>query len=280
MTGNGSGFALLPFRVSALEGKLAGWSDAQLSLLIVLATHTNESGVAWPSQGRLATLAGISKATVGSAIDSLSKAGWLTVKQGGRGRRYHVSLGDEMDSVAIRQVVVFSGLWAACTPTARKLFVVLLALSRPGDGQEGAHISNWQAAVENGRGEDGIRHVLAENLEPARLARLTGAADRTYREAMVRLLELGLVVEYEDEDNLMILNNPGYHMPNILAALKRSEGPKPSPSAKCAATWRRKRMSKPAESVPRRGAKGNPPADNSASPLASRQPEKLQPADE
>lgn len=275
MTGHGSGFALLPLRVSVLGGDLAKWGDAQLSLLVALAAHVDENGTAWPSQRRLATLSGLSKTTVGSAVGELSKAGWVIVSEGTRGRRYRMTLGKGSECVAIRQAVVFTGLWAACTPSARKLLVLLLARSRPGDGREGAHISDWEAAVENGRGEDGCRHVLPEHIEPSELACLIGASDRTYREAMARLLTLGLVCEYEDNDNLVIPNDPGYHIPGILAALNRFEDVKSSRSAKCAATWRRKRRPLSAESVPLGRTGGSPPGVDPALPHVSLELEEL-----
>lgn len=241
MTGYGSGFALLPLRVSAHRGDLATWDDAELSLLIALAAHTNEDGTAYPSQGRLAKLAGTSKSTVDSAIAGLARRGWVTMTCGMRGRLYRLRLGDGADSVAIRQAIVFSGLWATCTPAARKLLILLLAYSRPGDGCEGAHISDWDAAIRDGNGEDGTRHVLPHHMQPANLARLIGVADRTYRDAMDRLLRLGLIEQDGDSDNLLIPNVPGTCVLEMETSRNGPGEPKSSPAARRAATWRRKK---------------------------------------
>lgn len=244
----GSGFTLLPIKSDALQGKFSSWGDAELSVLVALGVHASPQGLAWPSLGRLARLAGVSKSSVGDALMNLAERGWIR----GRGRKYHVSLGEICDSVAIYQLVVFSGLWAACTPTARKLYLILRALSRPGGG---VNILNWDDAVEEAIGEDGLQHVRFCDLDPSYLAALIGCSSRTYRDAMCRLRHLDLVrdpeVEDEEEeedyevgfDCLLLPNNPGFVMPGIVRSPDRKEGsPRPvSSGARRSAAWARKR---------------------------------------
>jgi Helix-turn-helix domain len=264
MSGYGSGFALLPLRAAALERGLANWDDGALAVLVAIASHADGEGSAFPSHHRLAALGGVSKSTVQVALADLSKLGLVTIKLGPRGHRYSITLGASEDSVAVRQSVVFSGLWAACTPPARKLFIVLLARSRPGCGDEGRHIPNWDTAVEESRGEDGVRHVLPEHLEPAKLANLIGANDRTYRRAMERVIKLGLVEDNEDNGGLLIPNDPGRIVPAILESLKRPQAAEYSASAKRAATWRKKRRERQLDkSVPL----GEGVGDEGGSPL-------------
>jgi len=254
----GGGFTLLPLRDSALSGKLSDWQTEDLSTLVVLAAHANRHGVAFPSLHRIATLGGLSKSAVGPSLQRLTGHGWIRNAKGGRGRKYTVELGESSDSVAVRHCVVLNGIWASITPSCRILFVLLQALSRPGDGRFGTALSvdEWESAVEEGKLTNGCRHVLLHSAAPSELCRLCGIADRTFRKSMNILIEFNLVEIAENSDTWLLPNNPTCWFPSVLQALifpdpselKVTSGARRSLSA------RRRRRAQMAQLVPVGGA--------------------------
>ena len=280
----GKGFALLRIRDSTLNGDLAGWPDAALSTLVVLGAHADQEGDAYPGWQRIATLGGLSKLSLGPALKHLEKTSLIEIHNRARRRSYRIALGEYSDSVHIWQTVVFSGLWSACTPAARKLYITFQALSRPGSGDADNHMSTseWRDAVEQGLDDDGCRHVPAENAVPSKLGHLAGLPDRTRRDAMERLFGLKLIQDPEDFDGGLVLpNNPGCYIPEVLKALEQSDTSQstPSPGAKRSATWRRRRSLHPAESLPVGEKRRRSPIENPASPNSSALNEKVHPAD-
>jgi len=62
-------------------------------LLLVLATHANEHGQAWPTITRLAHMTRVDQRTTSRSIQQLEKQGWVAVtRQHSRANRYQIDL--------------------------------------------------------------------------------------------------------------------------------------------------------------------------------------------
>ena len=75
----GNQFALIPWRAQIRSGGLRAWPDAAVSILPVLAVHESPLLEAWPSQTRIASLAGVSKTTLGAGLRFLVEQGWISL---------------------------------------------------------------------------------------------------------------------------------------------------------------------------------------------------------
>lgn len=246
----GSGYTMLPI-VQAVEGGTWGkFPDGPLATYVAIAAHADRhSGAAYPGHLRISRLAGISKTTVQSSLLWLAQNGWLSVHR----RDHHFSyrlrgLEEVFDSkigVPLRQRVVFSGLWAECPPSAKRLFLVLLARSRPGlPGEFNGVGSNFPASFEEARGEEGARHVPHRLSAPSDLARLSGLPDRTLRHAQGVLRELSLVEVFPDSGEWVLPNTPTMKSDRVLAslqtAMEKDKARAVSRGAKTSAAWRLK----------------------------------------
>jgi len=226
----------------------------ELSVFVVLAAHANASGCCFPGDHRLATLSGISETTLPGVLKSLEAKGWIRRLRGPRNIREFEVHGDWDKALSIPKAVVFGGLWASITPSARRLYLLLQALSRlgPGTDYERLCTGEWEAAIETYD-----RHLLPPQLAPQDLARFAGLKERTYRDAMVCLTRWGLIACSDAHDGLL-LPDPKVKSSGVLDSLQKSRGGDGSKlgtaGTKRATAWRRKRMTMQPS--------GNPPSSN------------------
>ena len=85
----GNQFALIPWREQIRSGGLRAWPDAAVSILPVLAVHESPLLEAWPSQTRIASLAGVSKTTLGAGLRFLVEQGWISLTKRKTFRAWH-----------------------------------------------------------------------------------------------------------------------------------------------------------------------------------------------
>jgi len=173
-----------------LQGELATYKDADLSVLVVLAAHADRrDGTCFPGLERIAKLAGVRKATISTATGRLEMQGRLTVthKAEARGAGYRVNLaGEPRSQVCIWHAMVHTGLWASLTPASRKLYLWAQAVS-------------WQED-EGGQESTKTRFIKSSVVLPVTIAKLIGVTERTYRRALAQLKATGLVqVEVDGE---------------------------------------------------------------------------------
>lgn len=189
-----SQFVLLPLRSQAREGRLRLWPDSAVAVLPVLAVHENSMLEAWPSQARIASLAGVSKTTLGPALRFLVEQDWISLFKRKTRRAWHTVYRMEYQHyrkgksgaaslyIAIDHALVLSGVWGKMSGATKKVFLVLLA-----------HCSMLS---EN----DPTPFLPAERILPGEFARLAGIPERTFRFSRNWLFEWGVIV-VEDSGN-------------------------------------------------------------------------------
>jgi DNA-binding MarR family transcriptional regulator len=77
------GWSKLPNEL--VDVALANLSGSAVKVYLILLRHADRSGLAWPSRGRIARLAGISIRTVSVAVDGLEQHRLITRRRGGSG---------------------------------------------------------------------------------------------------------------------------------------------------------------------------------------------------
>lgn len=224
------GFALLPLGAEVRAGALRLWPPRALSLWVVLVAHENHGNrLAFPSISRMAILAGVRKGEVASELGFLEGAGYLEPATGPGGRRawrmmYAPYPGDLEPRAWLRlnRSLVWSGTWAAMTPSARALYLTLLALSWIGRKAD-AEDPSWEEQDAADWGAIPFAFLPAHLMDPGELARLAGLEPRTERRARGWLLDHGLVAPTgEDQElGLILPHDPGCHAPGVLARLER-----------------------------------------------------------
>ena len=127
----GNQFALIPWRAQIRSGGLRAWPDAAVSILPVLAVHESPLLEAWPSQTRIASLAGVSKTTLGAGLRFLVEQGWISLTKRKTFRAWHTVYRMEYLHyrkgypaatslfLALPYTLVLSGVWGKC-PGLRK----------------------------------------------------------------------------------------------------------------------------------------------------------------
>jgi hypothetical protein len=125
--------------------------------------------------------------------------------------------------IRLAREMIFSGVWAVMPPSARTLYLVLLANSTFGHLADGEWIE-----MEDGSWKDDLcdfDFVPAQCLEPSSLKRLSGLADRNFRKVRGWLQDNGLIfpTSHDQRPGLIIPRNPGRYSPAVkerLATLK------------------------------------------------------------
>lgn len=245
------GFVLLPLGRVARDGNLAGWPDHVLSALVVLIAFENRrTRLAWPSVKNIAALAGLRTERVTDAIRKLEKNGWLQVQRA-KGNRYFMRYQgyhdpglESGDWIRIDTAVVKRGVWAAMSPSARKLYLVLRSLATIGARAEESWIHDENEFFDAVRDCD-FAFLPETKADPAELRRLAGLPDRTYRRANIWLFDNGLIqVSDLDGDSGYILPfDPKRWSPEVVKAVEaeKEEPLNPSRGASRAMAWARKR---------------------------------------
>lgn len=185
-------FVLLPWREHILNGELAQWSNAAVAILPVLAAHENAMLEAFPSQNRIAHLAGISKSTVKAGINFLLNNGWLTIFMRKTKRawqnvyrmhyqHYRRGMRAGRRFLALHFPLLMGQTWAAMSGAVRKLYLVLRAHCH----DEGQWVQDTPASG---------AFLPSHAIDAHRFALLAGISDRMYRKGCVWLREHGLMI--------------------------------------------------------------------------------------
>lgn len=128
-------FVLLPFSKSLRREYQAIAPTLWLEVFPVLLMHAGESTgwKCWPSQDRIAALAGIRKAKVREAVDSLRRSGWIDCEPYGRTTMYTIKgrwNGDNLNSRDVFSIgidLMENGLWAAMSPATKRVYATMKA---------------------------------------------------------------------------------------------------------------------------------------------------------
>ena len=78
----GKGFMCIPMEL-AQDKEL---SEAELRVLLVLASHAGRSDTVWPSRERLVTITGHNPSTISAATTKLQQLGWIRKEKRGATR--------------------------------------------------------------------------------------------------------------------------------------------------------------------------------------------------
>ena len=142
----GNQFALIPWRAQIRSGGLRAWPDAAVSILPVLAVHESPLLEAWPSQTRIASLAGVSKTTLGAGLRFLVEQGWISLTKRKTFRAWHTVYRMEYLHyrkgypaaaslfLALPYALVLSGVWGKMSGATKRLYLVLRAHCVASDG--------------------------------------------------------------------------------------------------------------------------------------------------
>lgn len=143
----GNQFALIPWRAQIRSGGLRAWPDAAVAVLPVLAVHESPLLEAWPSQTRIASLAGVSKTTLGAGLRFLVEQGWISLTKRKTFRAWHTVYRMEYVHyrkgpaaaslfLALPYALVLSGVWGKMSGATKRLYLVLRAHCVASDGSE------------------------------------------------------------------------------------------------------------------------------------------------
>lgn len=144
----GNQFALIPWRAQIRSGGLRAWPDAAVSVLPVLAVHESPLLEAWPSQTRIASLAGVSKTPLGAGLRFLVEQGWISLSKRKTFRAWHTVYRMEYLHyrkgypaaaslfLALPYALVLSGVWGKMSGATKRLYLVLRAHCVANDGGE------------------------------------------------------------------------------------------------------------------------------------------------
>ena len=148
----GNQFALIPWRAQIRSGGLRAWPDAAVSILPVLAVHESPLLEAWPSQTRIASLAGVSKTTLGAGLRFLVEQGWISLTKRKTFRAWHTVYRMEYLHyrkgypaaaslfLALPYALVLSGVWGKMSGASKRLYLVLRAHCVASDGGDGSFL--------------------------------------------------------------------------------------------------------------------------------------------
>lgn len=143
----GNQFALIPWRAQIRSGGLRAWPDAAVSILPVLAVHESPLLEAWPSQTRIASLAGVSKTTLGAGLRFLVEQGWISLTKRKTFRAWHTVYRMEYLHyrkgypaaaslfLALPYALVLSGVWGKMSGATKRLYPVCWRITSPVRGR-------------------------------------------------------------------------------------------------------------------------------------------------
>lgn len=219
----GRHFKMLPREIVAKDGpdgpEPTVWATLGRSaqaVLPVLLRHADLKGMAYPGEGRIAAMAGLTRKTARQAATELEERGLIeirnrTSRQGRRSKAYRVSSSDE--GIAMPSLFIDGGLWAELRPSAKALAVAfrLFARARPDLDPDfdpdqhncGSFLSpgNWntdQAADEDWYEYLKTRTVDFCNAEPSVLRDFAGIGPRIYSDALASLIKRHFIIPDHD----------------------------------------------------------------------------------
>jgi len=209
--------------------------DAFIALLPVLVCHENAATrLSYPGIRKLAGLSGLSPTTTGeilTAMDAQADGWWNVLKEPighGRTRHYYKMRYPRYDGttpagdwIRMAPAMVLGGVWAAMSPAARRLYLVLRAHERHEDRACG----QWVPAGELAGVEAKSVFVPADVvLTLGYLMELTGYAARTIRDSREWLFDNGLmfVTDETQADGVLMPFDPQRSAPEILASIAKA----------------------------------------------------------
>lgn len=264
----GKGIALIPWgnairnkKVFMKHGKdWYGAVNANISIAPVLVSHymNKEHDVCLPSQDRISALAGIRKEFVQYNIDknmfTVSKVTQRNNRKRTEYRRIYDKELEPRSYISISHYIIFNGIWANLTPSAKRLYLVLKAFTYPGCyaalGGEAFNMdysysgeTRFDCDITSDIEEydyDFLPQTTLENIyEEQPLSLLCGLEERTYRRAYQELKDKELILSTDDsyaKDGLIFPNSNGKWYPETV---KRANMPTRTISTKTKRTVRR-----------------------------------------
>lgn len=215
----GRHFKLMPISIVGKDGP-RGWepsiwasmgSSAQ-AVLPVLLRHANQSGTAYPGEGRLAAMAGLSRKTARQATRKLEDLGLIeifnrTSRQGRRCKTYRFKVVPGDKGILMPSIFIDSGLWHCLKPASKALAVAfrMFAKSRPGLDPDYDEDSNAYGTWLD-KNPDNWREYLEQRTfdfctaEPSVLREYAGIGLRIYPKAIKDL-----------QNNFFIEPDPNYY---------------------------------------------------------------------
>lgn len=199
---------MLPREIVAREGDHGlepgtwyGLGRSDQALLPVLLRHFDGQGEAWPSEGRLAAMSGLTRKSVREAANRLRFNGIIDIERrvtraGRRAKRYVMSSPDESYGVPCPSIFIDGGNWSELTPAARALVIPMRFFARPRPDLDPDY-SAWPNEDEWGEylNEDEWGEYLGERnfdyckAEPAVLREFAGIGPRVYKAAIKSLVD-------------------------------------------------------------------------------------------
>ena len=185
----GNQFALIPWRAQIRSGGLRAWPDAAVAVLPVLAVHESPLLEAWPSQTRIASLAGVSKTTLGAGLRFLVEQGWMRLTKRKTFRAWHTvyrleylhyrkgSPGAASLFLALPYALILSGVWGKMSGATKRLYLVMRAHCVASDG------ADW---TDNPAAACGS-FLPAKKIQPGEFAELAGIHPGAARKIRGRL---------------------------------------------------------------------------------------------
>lgn len=195
----GNQFALIPWRAQIRIGGLRAWPDAAVAVLPVLAVHESPLLEAWPSQTRIASLAGVSKTTLGAGLRFLVEQGWISLTKRKTFRAWHTVYRMEYLHyrkgspaaaslfLALPYALVLSGVWGKMSGATKRLYLVLRAHCVASDGSEW---TDNPAACGS--------FLPAKMIRPGEFAEMAGVSGRMYRKGVAWLIMVGVCLRGGD----------------------------------------------------------------------------------
>jgi len=194
-------------------------SKSAQAVLPVLIRHADEAGIAFPSESRLAAMAGLTRKTARAAVRELVSANLVEAspKVSRTGRRttlYKVRLGGA-DGITLPSLHIDGGNWCCLTPAAKALSMAFRYFAKPRpdlDPQEGAWINDTIELADYVRDRD----FDYCNAEPSILREFAGIGPRSYG-AAIDSLRKGYFIEPDEA-------RPDYWRVSIwLSRIKRAD---------------------------------------------------------
>lgn len=206
-------FKMLPMWIVAQEAgggfEPSFWASLGRSahaLLPVLLRHSNTKGEAYPGEGRLAAMSGLTRKTVRSAARELQdrviiKISTRITRKGRTRKTYHLPIPDEDEArgVFIPSIQIDGGNWACLKPSAKSLAVAFWFFSsvRP-DLYPG-----WECWVDPDEIHDFLaaRNFDYSNADPINLREFAGIGPRVYPDAIRDLQKHHFIEADPDHDD-------------------------------------------------------------------------------
>lgn len=219
----GRGYTIFSAKDLLYNPALSPTNEAAISVMIAAGVHADkETGVVAASVSRIAILAGLGLDRARSGLRDLEQIGLCTSSKEGH---YHFKLPRKQlaeDDFPLYQSLVFRGVWAVLPFSSKKLWLYLLAKSRPflpshtyvGTGKA------YGIFAASSRQEGGRRMVLPRHLSLSGVQKTLMFSQESRRSAMRYLHSLGLVDKDEKRDVLVLKNVPPIVYPRVMTALE------------------------------------------------------------